>query len=56
MNWKPYNLSDFKKLQTNMKVKLGGLGAYNIGTEDWKKRKFCVERRCRYGNEHHILV
>lgn len=34
--YKPYNIKDFKNMQHQASVKLGGLGA-NIGGENWEQ-------------------
>jgi len=44
----PYSLMDYRNSRPEKYYELGGLGPYNIGTEEWKKRKEMQNRREQY--------
>jgi hypothetical protein len=39
VDWKPYTVKDYRKIKPDTYYELGGLGAFNIGSEDWRRRK-----------------
>jgi hypothetical protein len=50
-DFRPYTIKDYKIIQPQEYYELGGLGAYNLGTEDWRKRKELLDRRTDYANQ-----
>jgi hypothetical protein len=49
VDWKPYTISDFKERHSASYKPLGGLGPYNIGTEEWTAAKELSDKRRSYG-------
>lgn len=39
VEFSPYTLKDYKNIQSDKYYQLGGLGAFNIGTEEWNRKK-----------------
>lgn len=50
-SYTPYSLREYKATQPNEYYELGGLGAYNLGTDEWKKRKDQLDRRTEYARQ-----
>jgi hypothetical protein len=48
VEWTPYTLSDYRKLNSQSVSKSGGLGAFNIGTDEWNTTKTRYEKRMLY--------
>ena len=44
----PYTLKDYRLIQPTKYYQLGGLGAYSIGTAEWKAKKEVLDRRNQY--------
>jgi len=52
VDYTPYTLSDFKKKDLDYKgVKLGGLGASNVGTDSWSEKKALYDKRRSYAGK-----
>lgn len=47
-DFKPYTMNDYRNIKQEKYFELGGLGAFNIGTEEWKKKKELQDRRAEY--------
>lgn len=52
-NYTPYSLKDYRTTKPLEYYELGGLGAYNLGTEEWKKQKEQLDRRTEYARQLH---
>jgi hypothetical protein len=49
--FEPYTLKDYQNIRSDKYYELGGLGAGNIGTEDWKQRKDALDKRNSYSKQ-----
>lgn len=47
----PYTLKDYKLIKSEKYYELGGLGAYNIGTEEWEKKKELQDKKNEYAKQ-----
>ena len=45
----PYTLKDYKVIKPHVYYQLGGLGAYNVGTDEWIAKKNNYDKRKQYG-------
>ncbi|OMJ68102.1 hypothetical protein SteCoe_34537 [Stentor coeruleus] len=50
-DYKPYTLKDYQNIKSDKYYELGGLGASNVGTDEWKLRKEMIEKRLSYGKQ-----
>lgn len=50
-DYKPYTLQDYQNIKSDKYYELGGLGASNVGTDDWRQRKEMIEKRLSYGKQ-----
>ena len=44
----PYTINDYRLIRHDNYYQLGGLGAYNIGSEEWKKKREVSLKRTEY--------
>ncbi|CAG9327667.1 unnamed protein product [Blepharisma stoltei] len=51
IDFSPYTLTDYHMIKNDKYYELGGLGAVNIGTEEWIKRKEMQDRRVDYAKQ-----
>ncbi|CAG9331335.1 unnamed protein product [Blepharisma stoltei] len=51
IDFTPYTLKDYKIIKTEKYYELGGLGPFNIGTEEWEKKKELQDRKKEYAKQ-----
>ncbi|CAG9325478.1 unnamed protein product [Blepharisma stoltei] len=54
--YRPYTLDDYKRVRPSKYYVLGGLGAFNIGTEIWKKGVERQERMKKYWKQLQTMM
>jgi hypothetical protein len=50
-SFSPYTLKDYKQIRPSKYYYLGGLGAVNIGTEEWKAKKSLYDKRTDFAHK-----
>jgi hypothetical protein len=49
VDYTPYTLRDYREIKPKAYYQLGGLGPYNLGSEDWNNKKNLYDKRKQYG-------